>query len=105
MAKVKSYMNPNIPKPNPKPGDSSGEVKIPRQPRPGPLTPRTPGAPGKREKRPLPNPKPGTRSIKDGLVTETVEPRKKRITPRGIAPRGRVVSAGKKKPIKPRGAR
>ena len=64
-------MNPNIPKPNPKPGDSSGEVKIPRQPRPGPLTPRTPGkpgkrpgpltprtpkGPGKREKRPLPKP-------------------------------------------------
>ena len=64
MAKVKSYMNPNIPKPEP-----------------------------------------GTRTNKDGLVTKPVEPRKKRITPRGIAPRGRVVSAAKKQPIKPRGAR
>ena len=66
MAKVKSYMNPNIPKPKPKPGDSSGEalIKPPRyvgkpvlvEP---PKKRRTlPGIPGpeKRERRPLPKP-------------------------------------------------
>jgi hypothetical protein len=87
MAKVKSYMNPNIPKPKPGKDNPDARVKIPRQPRPGPLTPRTPGAPGKREKRPLPKPKPGTRSIKDGLVS--IFDRKQRQLPTRVKPEGR----------------
>ena len=64
-------MNPNIPKPKPGKDNPDARVKIPRQPRPGPLTPRTPGAPGKREKRPLP--KPGSRVNSD--LRYTIQPR------------------------------
>lgn len=65
MAKVKSYMNPNIPKPKPR---TSGEEKYERSPRITnpiikPVEPRKkrrtpPGitGPEKREKRPLPKP-------------------------------------------------
>lgn len=56
MAKVKSYMNPNIPKP--KPGDSKAEVTKPVEPRKKRRTPPGITGPAKRERRPLP---PGTR--------------------------------------------
>jgi hypothetical protein len=71
MAKVKSYMNPNIPKPKPRGDTDDGLVIKPMERR----------------------------------ITPTTDSRKKRITARGISPRGRVVSAAKKQPIKPRGAR
>jgi hypothetical protein len=87
---IKSYRNPNIPKPKPNPGDSSGEalIKPPRyvgkpvlvgpreergKNRPGPLTPRTPGVPGKREGRPLPNP-----------ITKPFDLRKEKQLPRKV---------------------
>jgi hypothetical protein len=106
MAKVKSYMNPNIPKPNPKPGDSSGEgrVTIPRQPRPGPLTPRTPGAPGKREKRPLPNPKPFDLRKEKQLPRKFSPETRKKSGDMGSTARNKRFPSPKPKP-KRRGAR
>ena len=81
MAKIKSYMNPNIPKP--KPGDSSGEalIKPPRYvgkpvlvgERKKRRTPPGITGPEKREKRPLPNP-----------INKSPEKREKRSLPKPI---------------------
>ena len=107
MAKVKSYMNPNIPKPKPR-GDTEvetrritkpmepritpvGPIEDRRKNRPGPLTPRTPGKPGKREKRPLPNPRtpggPGKREKRPlpKPITKPFDLRKEKQAPRKFA--------------------
>ena len=87
MAKVKSYMNPNIPKPKPR-GDTEVETRRitkPMEPRITPVGPiedrrkkrRTlPGitGPGKREKRPLPKP-----------ITKPFDLRKEKQLPRKFA--------------------
>ena len=105
---IKSYRNPNIPKPKPKPGDSSGDALIkppryvgkpvlvgPSENRPGPLpNPRTPGGPGKREGRPLPNPRtprtpggPGKREKRPlpKLIEKPFDLRKEKQAPRKFA--------------------
>ena len=81
MAKIKSYMNPNIPKP--KPGDSSGDapIKPPRYvgkpvlvgERKKRRTPPGITGPEKREKRPLPKP-----------ITKPFDLRKEKQLPRKV---------------------
>ena len=118
MAKVKSYMNPNIPKPTPgKPGKGNGRIEVggpgwrdinfPGGGK-GPVGPK-PSRPGRPVPKPLPNPgktKPGKKAIPQPYqigpndMPSSKIPGRKTIMP---VPRKTISSMGRKKPIARKG--